>query len=114
MNYVVKTLRVFEFGSWQEATSKAGKAPTTTKWIDQVKKDGDGCEFVRRRLVARDFKTTSRGSEGRLVRGDATSGRKEGRCLHTLQGCAKETRTRSGRSDAHVHRREESALEREM
>ena len=25
MNYTVKTLGMFEFGSWQDATSKAGK-----------------------------------------------------------------------------------------
>ena len=34
MNYMVKTLGMFEFCSWEEATSKAGKAPTTTKWIN--------------------------------------------------------------------------------
>ena len=37
MNYMVKTLGMFEFGSWQEGTSKAGKAPTTTELIDRVK-----------------------------------------------------------------------------
>ena len=37
MNYMVKTLGMFEFGSWQAATSKAGKAPTTTRWIDSDK-----------------------------------------------------------------------------
>ena len=56
MNYMVKTLGMFEFGSWQEGTSKAGKAPTTTELIDRVKLDDDGREFVRCRLVARDFK----------------------------------------------------------
>ena len=34
MNYMVKTLGMFELGSWQEATPNAGKAPTTTKWIE--------------------------------------------------------------------------------
>ena len=33
MNFLVETLGMYDFGSWQEATSKAGKAPTTTKWI---------------------------------------------------------------------------------
>ena len=50
------SLGMFECGSWQEATSKAGKAPTTTKWIDRVKKDDGGREYVRCRLVARDSK----------------------------------------------------------
>ena len=38
MNYMVKTLRMFEFGSCQETTSKAGKAPTTMEWIDRVRR----------------------------------------------------------------------------
>ena len=46
MNSMVKTLVIFEFGSWEEATSKAGKAPTTTKWIDRLK-NGDVREYVR-------------------------------------------------------------------
>ena len=56
MNYMVKTHGMFEFGSWHEATSRAGKAPITTKWIDRVKKHNDCREFVRSRLVACDFK----------------------------------------------------------
>ena len=28
--------RMLQFGSWEEATSKAGKAPTTTKRIDRI------------------------------------------------------------------------------
>ena len=38
MNYRVKTLGMFEFGSWEEATLKAGKALTTTTWMDHMKK----------------------------------------------------------------------------
>ena len=34
MNYKFNTLGMFEFGSWQEATSKVGKAPTATNWIE--------------------------------------------------------------------------------
>ena len=62
---MIKTLGMFEFGSWKDATCefgswkdatlKAGKMPTTTKCVDQVKKDEDGRTFVRCRLVARDF-----------------------------------------------------------
>ena len=34
MNCKFNTLGMFEFGSWQEATSKVGKAPTATNWIE--------------------------------------------------------------------------------
>ena len=44
MNDMIKTLGMFEFGSWKDATSKAGKTPTTTKW-----------------RVARDFKPKHEG-----------------------------------------------------
>ena len=64
MNNTVKTLGMFEFGSWQEATSKAGKARTATKWVGGVKRNDDGPELVRCRLVARDFKPRREGKEG--------------------------------------------------
>ena len=53
--------RVYITHPWQGATSKAFKAPTKTKWIDRVKKDDDGREFVRCRLVTRDFKPRREG-----------------------------------------------------
>ena len=56
MNYMVKTLKMFEFGAWEDATSRTSKMPTTTKWVDLAKKDDTGKTFVRCRLVARDFK----------------------------------------------------------
>ena len=56
MNDMIKTLEMFEFGSWKDATSKASKMQTTTKWVDRVKKDDDGRTFVRCGLEARDFK----------------------------------------------------------
>ena len=34
-----ETLKVLEFGSWQEETTKTGHDPTTTKWFDRVWKD---------------------------------------------------------------------------
>ena len=46
MNHMVKTLGMSEYGSWREATSKAGNASTTTNWIGRAKKDDDGREFV--------------------------------------------------------------------
>ena len=59
--YISKTLKMFEFESWEEATSKAGKMPTTTKRDDRNKKDDNGKTFVRYRLVARDFKPKHEG-----------------------------------------------------
>ena len=50
LGYMVETLKMFEFGSWREATSKACKSLTTTKWVDRMKKD-EGHEFVRCRVI---------------------------------------------------------------
>ena len=44
MTYMVKTLKMFEFGSWEDATSRTSKMPTTTKWVDRSKKDGTTLE----------------------------------------------------------------------
>ena len=61
IKYIIKILKMFEFESWEEATSKAGKMPTTTKRVDRNKKDDNGETFVRYRLVARDFKPKHEG-----------------------------------------------------
>ena len=61
MNYTVKTLKMFEFGSWEDATSRTSRMPTTRKWVDRAKKDDTGKTFVRCRLVARDFKPKREG-----------------------------------------------------
>ena len=61
INYIIKTLKMFEFESWEEATSNAGEMPTTTKRVDRNKKDDDGKTFVRYRLVARNFKPKHEG-----------------------------------------------------
>ena len=106
MNYKVNTLRMFEFWFVGRSDVESSKAPTTTKWIDRVRKNDNGREFMRYRLVTRDFKPRG---EGRLVRGDATAGGEESNCLHTLQGCV---RGGPGRSETHVRRRAESALRR--
>ena len=68
MNHMVKTLGMFESGSSEEATPKAGIEPTTMKWFDRVKKDDDGREFVSCRLVARDFKPRREGPRNDLLR----------------------------------------------
>ena len=46
MNFMVRTLKMFEFGSWEDATSRKSKMPTTTKWVDQAKKDTTRKTFV--------------------------------------------------------------------
>ena len=51
MDYVVGALKMFEFGSLAEATN-----PTTTSWVDRVKINEEGREFVRCRLVVRDVR----------------------------------------------------------
>ena len=57
MEYMVKKLDMFKFGSYEEAKVKGGgKEPTTTKWVEGKKVDDDGEEFVKCRLVGRDFK----------------------------------------------------------
>ena len=88
MNYMVRTLRMFLFESWRVATWKAGKAPTTTKWIDGMKKNNNGREFVRCRL-----------------------GGAESTVLRSVVGCARRGEIRAARSETHFHRREERAVE---
>ena len=56
VDYMVKKLNMFEFGTLEEAWERGGKAPTTTKWVKGWKFDDDGKKFMRCRLVARDFK----------------------------------------------------------
>ena len=85
MNYMMKTRGMFEFGSWKDATLKAGKMPTMTKWVDRVKKDDDGGTFVRCRLAAR---------QRRPVRGDATAEAKK--TLFALAAGVREKRRAQG------------------
>ena len=56
VDYMVKKLNMFEFGTLEEAWERGKKKPTTTKWVRGWKTDDDGRRFVRCRLVARDFK----------------------------------------------------------
>ena len=56
VEYMVRTLGMFEFGSLEEAWARGGKRPTTTKWVEGWKCDERGERFVRSRLVGRDFK----------------------------------------------------------
>ena len=61
MNYMIKTLKMSEFGLWEDATSRTSKMLTRTKWVDRAKKDDNLKMFVRCRLVARDFKQKHEG-----------------------------------------------------
>ena len=54
-DFMVDRLKMFEFGSYEEAVKRGGKAPTTTKWVEGWKADEEGGRFVRCRLVGRDF-----------------------------------------------------------
>ena len=67
LNYMVKTLRMFEFGTWEDATSRTSKMATTTKWVDRAQKDDNGKMFVRCRLVARDLKPKRQGRRDDLL-----------------------------------------------
>lgn len=55
-NYMVKTIDMFEFGGYEKAKGTGGKEPTTTKWAECKNVDDEGKQFVRCRLVTRDFK----------------------------------------------------------
>ena len=62
VEYMVKTLDMFEFGSYEEAKARGGGAePVTTKWVEGMKLDEKGNAFARCRLVARDFRPRREG-----------------------------------------------------
>ena len=68
LEFVIKTPKMFEFGSLQEAMSRGGIPPTTTKSVDLTRKDDDGREFARCQLVPRDVKPKQEETDGRLRR----------------------------------------------
>ena len=51
LEFMVKKLDMFEFGTYEEAVSRGDKQPTTTKWVEGWKADDKEGRFVRRRLV---------------------------------------------------------------
>ena len=95
MNDMVKTLGMFDCGSWEEATSKVGKAPTTVKKID------DGSEIVRCRLVERDLKPRQAGPMDDLFAAMPLEAKK---ALFACVAGVRERRARTGqgRSETHV------------
>ena len=82
MNDMLKTLGMFEFGSWAEATPKAG--PKAGK----VKKDDDGREVVRCRTSARDFKLRREGARDDLFAAMPIGGKESAVCIRCTV-CAK-------------------------
>ena len=88
--------------------SNAGKALTTTKWVDRVKKNDDRREFVRRRLMARDFKP-----KRECLRDDMFAVmpplEAEKASLAYVAGVREKQRQQGQRSETHVLRREVSA-----
>ena len=73
VKYMVEKLNMFEVFSGDAMKAVTSEAPTSTKWVDVRKMNDDGEEFMRSRLVARDF---------RPRRGDQTGWTCSRRCLH--------------------------------
>ena len=61
VEFMVKKLEMFEFGTLEDAMRRGGKKPTTTRWVEGWKKGDAGGRFVRSRLVGRYFKVKSEG-----------------------------------------------------
>ena len=55
VKYMVEKLNMFEFYS-EDAMKITSEAPTSTKWVDVRKMNDDGEDFMRSRLLARDFR----------------------------------------------------------
>ena len=85
MNYMVKTLKMFEFGSWEDATSRTSKMPTTTTWVGPRRTT---LENIRQMQIggAR-LQTKACRTKRRLVRGDAIAGSEES-FVRVRCGCA--------------------------
>ena len=39
LEHILIILQTFELGSWQEATFRVGKGPTTTNWADRTNRE---------------------------------------------------------------------------
>ena len=79
VQFMVDKLGMFEFGTLEDARKRrGGRTPTTTRWLDGRKVGDDGKEFVRSRLVGRDFKAKGGQGARRIIRSDAAPGSEEG------------------------------------
>ena len=100
---MAETLKMFELGSWEDATMKVGKNPTTTKWVDRTKTGEEGHEFVRCRLVARFLEP--RGEGHRDVQYVAMPPLNAKKSLFACRRCPqtkKSRRRRGGTNGSHV------------
>ena len=110
LEYMVKTLQMFEFGSLQEACrSVGGKAPTTTKWVEKERSWTRVCEMSGASFQAKTSRT-----EGGLVRGDATAGSEEGTLRIRGRGAREAAVALTGGGEADVRRREGGEPQRSM
>ena len=79
-----------------------------------MEKDDDGREFVRCRLAARGFKPTREGPRDDLFAAMPPLEAKKALFAYVPGVREKRRKQGSGRSEAHVHRREERGLQREI
>ena len=88
--------------------------PTTTKWIDRLKKDDNGKPFVRCWQVARDFKPRREGPRDDLFA--AMPPLEAKKALFAFVAGVRERRRAQGHDEVktHVHRRDEGASQREV
>ena len=56
VEFMVGKLDISEFGAYEEAVKRGGKAPATTEWVEGWKMGEDGKMFVRCRLVGETLK----------------------------------------------------------
>ena len=103
LELMIKELDMFEFGTYEEAVSRGGKEPTTTKWVDRWKADDEGGRFVRCRLDGRDFK--AKGVEEREVFFVAMPHLESKKLMFWTGGCgegaAEEKGARGGEADVY-------------
>ena len=68
VEFTVKKLDMFEFGTLEEAFDRSGgKKPTTTQWVEGWKEDEDGEMFVRCRFGGQGLQTEARRGQGGLT-----------------------------------------------
>ena len=73
-DFMVDKLKMFEFGSYEEAVRRGGKAPTTTKWVEGWKAAEEGGRFVRCPLVGQRLQEEMHRRKGGYVCSDAAVG----------------------------------------
>ena len=92
MDCIVDTLKLFDIGSWEEAT-QAGNDPTTTKWVDRTKKDEEGHEFMRCRDLVRGVKARREGPRDDFHAAALPLEAKQACCAHVSPGPAEPEET---------------------